>query len=55
MHAAPHPRIAAIALIVGLSLTDSGLAEVRAARLIEHPWSGDLDVFRSPAVQQPAR
>ncbi|WP_341648603.1 hypothetical protein [Thauera humireducens] len=55
MHAAPHPRIAALALIVGLSLTGSGLAEVRAARLIEHPWSGDLDVFRSPAVQQPAR
>lgn len=55
MHAAPHPRIAALALIVGLSLTGSGLAEVRAVRLIEHPWSGDLDVFRSPAVQQPAR
>jgi len=55
MHAAPHPRIAAVALMVGLSLTGAGLAEVRAARLIEHPWSGELDVFRSPAVPQPAR
>jgi len=34
MHAAPHPRIAAIALMVGLSLTGAGLAEVRAARLV---------------------
>lgn len=54
MHAAPHPRIAAIALMVGLSLTGAGLAEVRAARLIEHPWSGELEVFRSPAAPQPA-